>query len=632
MKKWRKVLAVMLAVLMVMSITACSQDTPASSKAPSSSAASEVSEPTDSSEPVSSEPDEVDTGDDLTTPRDETLYFGGRQWNKPINRNPLSPNSNLFGMQQTDFADLHLYETLYMYNLLTNEIYPLLADGDPVWNADRTVMTVKINADAKWNDGTAVTANDVAATFDTHVKYQSANGVDYSQYIESVTATDDATVEFKCVSGDNYNPLKVTEYLAKIFVMQKAYIDTLAAEVNDDAAEFKQATMWDAPSSGPYKLTQYDSDQKVVYERDDNYWGQAESLWGTLAVPKYIVHNIYSGNDTSAVAFNAGEIDVNQQYVANLQDAWLNKGLPISTYLDDAPYQIAGGMPSLFLNQNVEVLTVKEVRQALAYAIDYDQIVDAAMTGQSPTFTEYPRSLFNPADGEQSLIKDQSALDAYRWDNADIERAKALLDEAGITDADGDGYREYKGEKISLTAQCPNGWTDWMAAVEIAVDAGQKIGLQIESNFPEPAQCTEDLTTGNFDIAMYSVAAAGIASPWTRAYQFMYGYGGEFPDTMTFNYGRYYNAEMDELLAQIAVEADEAKLLDLWEQLNILYLDECPSIGLMYRPSLFHEVNETIWTNFPSADNNEGKDVPVPPQICVNGYGIAAIYELELVG
>lgn len=631
MKKWRKVLAVMLAVLMVLSVTACSQDTPTSSASKESSGTSDVSEPADSSEPESSTPEEGSTGTDLNTPREETVYFGGRQWGKPNNMNPLSPNPNLFGMSQTDFPDEQMYETLYMYNLLTNEIYPLLADGDIEWNADNTVATVKINPDAKWSDGTAVTVEDVKATFDTHVKYQSTTGVDYAQYIESVTVNGDAA-EFKCVSTELYNPLKVKQYLANTFVMQKAYIDTLAAEVNDDAAEFKQAPMWDAPTTGPYKITLYDSEQKVIYERDDNYWGQAESLWGGLAVPKYLVHNMYADNAATAVAFKAGEIDVSQSFMSNLQNLWLDDGLPISTYLDDAPYQISGGMPSLFLNQNIEVLQVKEIRQAIAYAINYDQIVDAAMTGQSPTFADYPRSLFNPADGEQSLIRDQAALDEYRWDNQDIERANKVLDDAGILDTDGDGIREYNGENITLKIQCPNGWTDWMAAVQIAADAGKDIGLGLESYYPEAAQNTEDLTTGNFDIAMYSVAAAGIASPWARAYQFMYGYGGEFPETMNMNYGRWYNAEAEEILAQIPVETDEAKLQELWERLNIIYLDEVPSIALLYRPSLFHEVNETIWTNYPTAEGNEGRDIPVPPQNCVSGYGIAGLYELELVG
>ena len=53
-----------------------------------------------------------------------------------------------------------------------------------------------------------------------------------------------------------------------------------------------------------------------------------------------------------------------------------------------------------------------------------------------------------------------------------------------------------------------------------------------------------------------------------------------------------------------------------------------PSFSLMYRPACFHAVNESVWTNFPSGDDGRN----IPPLDCTDGYGIAALYELELVG
>ena len=66
---------------------------------------------------------------------------------------------------------------------------------------------------------------------------------------------------------------------------------------------------------------------------------------------------------------------------------------------------------------------------------------------------------------------------------------------------------------------------------------------------------------------------------------------------------------------------------------KVLIADE-PSSALdvtsqkMYRPSLFHAVNESVWTNFPSGDDGRN----IPPADCTDGYGIAALYDLELVG
>jgi peptide/nickel transport system substrate-binding protein len=55
----------------------------------------------------------------------------------------------------------------------------------------------------------------------------------------------------------------------------------------------KEDTGEDFVASGPYTKF-YTDDQKVVFIRDDNYWGQDASMWGKLPVPKYLAHTIYA--------------------------------------------------------------------------------------------------------------------------------------------------------------------------------------------------------------------------------------------------------------------------------------------------------------------------------------------------
>ena len=106
-------------------------------------------------------------------------------------------------------------------------------------------------------------------------------------------------------------------------------------------------------------------------------------------------------------------------------------------------------------------------------AVDYPTIIANAMTNQSATFDQVPRSLMNPTAGEQALY-DQDAVKDLQWAGNDIEGAKKLLDEAGIVDTDGDGWREFNGKKLSYVATCPNGWSDWQAAIEVVAAAGKE--------------------------------------------------------------------------------------------------------------------------------------------------------------
>ena len=562
-----------------------------------------------------------------STPRNETLYFAGQQWGAINNWNPLSANANnAMGISQNDAARTLVYETLFMYNQTDGSMQPLLGK-EYKWDDKQIAMTVTLNPDAKWNDDTQVTADDVVYTFDTHVKYKTAAGSDYSSYIEKIEKVDDATVKFVAKlspEGKAVNPLKVQEYCTKQYVMQKAYLQKVEERNKENADKVKEDIMDDCVTSGPYKQYYIDS-QKIVLIRDDKYWGQAASMFGSLPAPKYIAHVIYADNAAGQTALEAGEVDVCQAFITNVQDLWEKKNLPISTYLDQAPYGVCTVMPSLFFNVEKKGLDQKAVRKAIAMATDFDQIISSAMSNQSPSFKDVPRSLMNPTEGEQKLV-DQDALKEYQWKNKDVEGAKKLLDEAGIKDTDGDGIREYDGQKLSFKVECPNGWSDWNASLEIVAAAGKDIGIELTSYFPDADTYYNDYQNGNFDMCMWSSPCPGEASPWQRGmFYFSEEYAGIKQGNTQGNFGRYINKEAVDLLKKIPLTTDEKQLKEYYTQLSKIWLDEVPSFALMYRPYQFHIVNESVWTGFPSADDGTG----IPPLCCTDGYGIKALYNLK---
>ena len=619
-----------LLVLLGIMLSACAA--PAATEAPAAEA------PAATEAPAAEAPTEAPAADAGpvtadTLPRNETMYFNGLQWGPITGWNPYSSsNNNALAVNQQDNALETMFETPYAYNMLNGQAVPLLADGAWSWDEGMTTLTFKLKAAAKWSDGTPVTADDVAYTWASNVKYETSAGVSNKEVIDTIEAVDAQTVAIKAklgADGKAVNPLLVANYLTNNYVIQKAWTQTLEARAAD-ATAFKADPAEDVVYSGPYGKF-FADESKLIMVRNDNYWGQDASMFGKLPAPKYLAHSMYKDNAAGFTAFQAGDVDVSQQFNANIQDLWLKDNLPVSTYLPEAPYGIGASLPTAFFNMKSNGLDNPSIRKAIAMAVDYDTIIANAMTNQSATFTQVPRSIMNPTAGEQAMY-DHDAVKDLQWTGKDIEGAKALLDAAGAKDTDGDGWREYNGKKLSYVALCPNGWSDWQAAIEVVAAAGKEIGIEITTNFPEWSVYQTVVTNWplpeGYDIFMMWSDGAGPAQPWARVRKLI---GSEFAETSgnwNGNWGGYKNPEADKIIAAIPGMSDPAEIKAAYTDLTKIYLTDVPSFTLMYRPQNFHAVNESVWTNFPH--DGDGTNPPVPPMDLVFGWGIAGLYNVEL--
>lgn len=555
-----------------------------------------------------------------STPRHETLYLAGIAWGAPTNWNPLTGNAS-FPIDSAQGDRCLFYEPLFLYNMLDGELYPLL--GTKYEFVDQYTLKVSLNPDAKWNDGEAFTSEDVVYTYKIADKYD----LRYSfvwDFLDDVVAEDDYTVVFK-LSHENYNKLVILNAFANTAIIPQHVWAQREEETGGDLAKLREyRDDKESVHTGAYKMYYFD-ETRIVLERDDNYWGQAPSMFGKLPVPKYITHPIFKSNDAGNLALKSGEVDMSQQFIPKVWNMWKD-GEPIRCYLDELPYYLPGSIPMIFINLSIPGLDNVDVRRAIAYSIDYKKIGEIAMSGYT---SDVRPALTLDTETELALVNEEEYAD-LQW-GYDPDKANEILDSIGAKPGS-DGVRVLPdGTRLGpWKLECPHGWTDWNASLEIIAQGSKKIGVELVTEFPEAPVWTNDRQTGKFDIIMNSPAGGLSPShPWERFRYVLYSEGVPPIGELAFwNEERFHNDRANELIETIPAMVDQDKIVAAYTELNKIYLENVPAIPLMYRPWMFYTFNETYWKGYPV----EGDGTNIPPMVLVDNYGYHGLFNIEPTG
>ena len=549
-------------------------------------------------------------------PRSETLYVAGRQWGEPSSFNPLTSNPSW------PVSGLNLmYETLLLYSPQTGKMVPLLAESYEEHDDD---IEVTLNALARWSDGKPVTAWDVKYSFDLGEKDRSLPMGPVWQYLSEVKilAPDGSVVEDVpkdvpdyprrlqfVLNKERLNPLVVLDALQEVRIVPRHAIEPEIARLGSVEEFTKQKLDKNPVISGPYQLKQYSS-EKIVTERRPDYWGNQALFGGKQPVPRYVVHPIYKGNDHFSLALQQGRLDMSSTFVPRI---WLKAAKDVRSWYDEAPYFEAAAMPMLFINVKHGALADAQYRRAMAFAINYTDVRELAVSGYSEPLQP---GLILPFGVEAKYF---SAEDAKQYGAVyDPERAKATLAAAGykpVWDAKGQlvETRDKNGARVPTAfIKSPAGWSDWESIVKIAVRGMREAGIDARERFVDANVFWAALNQGDFDLIMNTPASPPSPSkPWSRFEAVMttqdFAPEGE---KMYKNYGRFndpkspgYIARIDELLASIPTMKDEAEIVRAYRELNVIYMQQQPTLPLSYRPDQFYEFSTRHWTNFATAKN-----------------------------
>ncbi len=550
---------------------------------------------------VTATPSGIEEATDVVYDRSETLYISGAAWGPPNDWNPFiswskANTSGTIGL---------VYETLFMFDGLTGEFTPFLAESGEWVDADTYQLTLREGL--TWSDGEALTADDVAFTFELAADYASLFWAPMWNYLDEIV-----------VDGDLGLTFEFTDPLYQEFANNLYNIPIAPEHIWADKTEEEiTAGLNENPvGSGAY-LYEAHSEDRNVWIRNESWWGI--DVFG-LPTPKRIVDIRTASNNAALGMVLKGELDLSNNYLPGVA-ALADQGY-VDTYFADAPYMLSANTAVLFLNLTKSPMEDAEFRRALAHAINTNDIVEVAYANLVAAAS--PSGLLPSLS--QFIDEDLMASEGWYFDT---DKAKSILAAAGYSDVDGDGFVEAPdGSAIALEVTCPAGWSDWMAAIAVISDSAKAAGINLEDVTPDYNVWNDSLTQGTFDMTLNNWAVLS-NTPWTL-YNLLFN--EPIQEIMgSGNFGRYDNQEVFDLvdaLAEVPVD-DIAGMQAVCSDIQQIMVDDVPMIPLWYNGA-WAQFNSSVWTNWPT----EADDTPNLPPVTWSGYwqtgGLLMLIDLEL--
>jgi peptide/nickel transport system substrate-binding protein len=513
--------------------------------------------------------------------------------------NPYIPGTFILqGMNQ------NLMEPLFMLNYETGKIDGWLAESYES-NEALDEWTVKLRQGTEWSDGKPLTSEDMVFTINMLKQY--APQLNWSgavkQWVEAVEAVDDRTIKFTLTGP---NPRFVMENLAGT---TSQAIVPLPKHIWEGKDPITWRNPYDATTgapifSGPYVVKNFSSTE-FNYKRNDNWWGAKTGAF-KLPAPLEIrrpwigdaaTHNQMLVSNDADIGPGAGATP------SQLKDLQAQNPKLIS-YTDKPPIGWIDPCPRMLtLNTTVAPWDKKEMRWALSYAINRQQIVDVVNEGAGAT----SNFIFPAYKGMEPF---QQAIDPIvaPIGEFNLDKSKELLEGQGYTLDSGTGkYAGPDGKTLSLDIVYPPFMEPWARMVAQQLN---EAGVDAVLRVLEWGIFRDQTGRGQFTAATDWDGCGSVIEPWFGMQRYHKKWvnpvgtpGTEYVDN-TNNAGRWSNDEYSALIDQMGtLPLGDPQIMDLMKQAVTIWTDELPDIPLVQTPALILW-NTTYWTNWPTADNN----------------------------
>jgi peptide/nickel transport system substrate-binding protein len=464
-----------------------------------------------------------------------------------ITDDPVSLN----GIYANDGASIAVLS--YVFNPLTlgGENWGTQITGDLAekWEVseDGLVWTFHLHQGVLWQDGEELTADDVVYTFQTIQTSESDIAPFRPRFMQG-----DVPIKFEAT--DKYTVVATLNAPnASFFTDISVPIVPKHALEGQDLREgpFNRAPI----GSGPFKVVEWNTGESIVLEANENYFR------GRPCIDR-LIFRIIPDEQAQVAALQTGEVDflpnVPGASVATFQD---NPDFVVSIAEQDSLFQ-------MFLNLDNPKFQDVRVRQALMIAIDRQAVVDIVRQGYG---------VVNNSHFDYVVpFYQQDKLGGYDYDPV---RAGQILDEVGIKDSDGDGFRDVNGEPWVLhIVSFAGGFRDYAKYAVVVQAFWEDIGIKTELELRDLSTMVEQIYQERVVDKPYEVLTSGwsVIGPEPNSYANFY----MWTDALGPNISNYRNEEVNSLFEQARTLADFDARMAIYEQIEAILWAELPTLPL----------------------------------------------------
>ena len=491
---------------------------------------------------------------------------------KPYNQSSRLPSVNDF-----------IYEPLIVFNTLKGGEPNYRLATAHAYSDDLKSVTVTLRDGVTWSDGAPFTAKDVVFSIDLVKKHKALDIYGLDKIVASAEAVDAKTVRF---SLTDVNTGALIQIVRLAIVPEHVW-----GKVEDPVTFTNPAPVGTGPLTEIRRFTA----QEYVQCRNPNYWDAATLKVDCMRFPQV------GTNEQALAAAARGEIDWMGSFLPDIEKTFVAQDPENHKYWFPAGSLVVFMMNMEAKNEgNKEAFTDVNFRRAVSMSYDREAMVDIAGYGY-PTINQYPSGL---GQAFHSWANPQVDAEFGKYTKYDVEGAKALLAEAGYKDIDGDGLIESpSGKKIAFDIIVPNGWTDWVNTVQLAVEGLTAIGVSAKVATPEQAVWTDSLINGNYDMAINSVFN-GV----TPQYHYDLALHARHQGKTRFGATRYQNDKLSGLLDGFFKTADAEEQKAIMNDIQMEIGRDMPFVAVFNNP-LWYEYSTKRFTGFFSAENPVAKPV-----------------------